>query len=152
MRRRRSRRHRADHLITEYYTGTENRPVKSIAAASVSGHGTNVIQGLAIDGIDRSSALVIIAGILITYSLAGLFGIAIATTRCWRWPDDRGARRVRSGHRQCRRHRRNGWPAKGSPLRKATDAPDAVGNTTKAVTKGAAIARRSRRRCCCGLQ
>src|SRR6266404_3383225 len=67
--------------ITEYYTGTENRPVKSIAASSVTGHGTNVIQGLAISmEATAAPALVIIAGILITYSLAGLFGIAIATT------------------------------------------------------------------------
>src|SRR5438034_980425 len=66
--------------ITEYYTGTEYRPVKSIAAASVTGHGTNVIQGLAISmEATALPALVIIAGILVTYSLAGLFGIAIAT-------------------------------------------------------------------------
>src|ERR1700730_2251975 len=67
--------------ITEYYTGTEYRPVKSIAASSVTGHGTNVIQGLAISmEATAGPALVIIAGILVTYSLAGLFGIAIATT------------------------------------------------------------------------
>src|SRR5260370_597721 len=67
--------------ITEYYTGTENRPVKSIAASSVTGHGTNVIQGLAISMESTAGpALVIIAGILVTYNLAGLFGIAIATT------------------------------------------------------------------------
>jgi K(+)-stimulated pyrophosphate-energized sodium pump len=67
--------------ITEYYTGTDYRPVKSIAAASVTGHGTNVIQGLAISMESTAApAMVIIAGILVTYSLAGLFGIAIATT------------------------------------------------------------------------
>src|SRR5258705_10156968 len=67
--------------ITEYYPGTDCRPVKSIAAASVTGHGTNVIQGLAISMESTAlPALVIIAGILVTYSLAGLFGIAIATT------------------------------------------------------------------------
>jgi len=67
--------------ITEYYTGTDYRPVKSIAASSVTGHGTNVIQGLAISMESTAGpALVIIAGILVTYSLAGLFGIAIATT------------------------------------------------------------------------
>src|SRR5713226_6531972 len=67
--------------ITEYYTGTDYRPVKSIAAASVTGHGTNVIQGLAISmEATALPALVIMAGILITYSLAGLFGIAMATT------------------------------------------------------------------------
>jgi len=73
--------------ITEYYTGTDYRPVKSIAASSVTGHGTNVIQGLAISmEATALPALVIIAGILITYSLAGLFGIAIAPRPCWRWP------------------------------------------------------------------
>src|SRR6188472_3781610 len=67
--------------ITEYYTGTDYRPVKSIAASSVTGHGTNVIQGLAISMESTAGpAMVIIAGILVTYSLAGLFGIAIATT------------------------------------------------------------------------
>src|SRR5246127_5731431 len=66
--------------ITEYYTGTDFRPVKSIAAASVTGHGTNVIQGLAISmQATAMPAIVIIAGILVTYSLCGLFGIAIAT-------------------------------------------------------------------------
>src|SRR6201984_1590084 len=66
--------------ITEYYTGTDYRPVKSIAKASVTGHGTHVIQGLAISmEATALPAIVIIAGILVTYSLAGLFGIAIAT-------------------------------------------------------------------------
>src|SRR5260370_41920605 len=67
--------------ITEYYTGTDFRPVQSIAKASITGHGTNVIQGLAIS-LEATAlpALVIIAGILVTYSLAGLFGIAIAVT------------------------------------------------------------------------
>ena len=67
--------------ITEYYTGTDYRPVQSIAKSSVTGHGTNIIQGLAVSL--ESTALptiVIIAGILITYKLAGLFGIAVTVT------------------------------------------------------------------------
>ena len=103
-------------VITEYYTGTDFRPVKSIAASSVTGHGTNVIQGLAISMESTAGpALVIIAGILVTYSLAGLFGIAIAATHhAVAGRHDRGARRLRSGHRQCRRHCRNGRSAEGS--------------------------------------
>ncbi|MFZ0609963.1 MAG: sodium/proton-translocating pyrophosphatase, partial [Xanthobacteraceae bacterium] len=67
--------------ITEYYTGTDYHPVRSIAQASVTGHGTNVIQGLAISMQSTAlPALVIIAGILVSYNLAGLFGIAIAVT------------------------------------------------------------------------
>jgi K(+)-stimulated pyrophosphate-energized sodium pump len=74
-------RHRRHHLVvTEYYTGTDYRPVRSISQASVTGHGTNVIQGLAIS-LEATAlpAIVIIAGIISTY-LAGLFGIAIAVT------------------------------------------------------------------------
>ena len=68
-------------VITEYYTGTGFRPVKSIAKASVSGHGTNVIQGLAMSLESTAApAIVIIVGIVMTYQFAGLFGIAIATT------------------------------------------------------------------------
>ena len=99
--------------ITEYYTGTNFRPVRSIAQASMTGHGTNVIQGLAIS-LESTAlpALVIIAGILASYNLAGLFGIAIAVTTMLALGRHRGcARRLRSGHRQCRRHRRNGRPA-----------------------------------------
>ncbi|KAF0110134.1 MAG: K(+)-stimulated pyrophosphate-energized sodium pump, partial [Hyphomonadaceae bacterium] len=67
--------------ITEYYTGTNYAPVRSVAQASISGHGTNVIQGLAV-AMESTAlpALLIVAGIISTYSLAGLFGIAIATT------------------------------------------------------------------------
>ncbi|MEM8687989.1 MAG: sodium/proton-translocating pyrophosphatase, partial [Pseudomonadota bacterium] len=68
-------------VITEYYTGTNYRPVQSVAAASETGHGTNVIQGLAVS-LEATAlpAIVIIAGIIITFKLAGLFGIAIAVT------------------------------------------------------------------------
>ena len=67
--------------ITEYYTGTNYRPVKSVAASSTTGHGTNVIQGLAVSmEATAVPALIIVAGILATNAIAGLFGIAIAVT------------------------------------------------------------------------
>ncbi|MCH9751271.1 MAG: sodium/proton-translocating pyrophosphatase, partial [Alphaproteobacteria bacterium] len=68
-------------VVTEYYTGVDYRPVKSVAEASTSGHGTNVIQGLAVS-LESTAlpAITIMAGIILTFNLAGLFGIAIATT------------------------------------------------------------------------